>query len=442
MLRTLTGIKSLLLLLFISVSISQTVSLQGVLREPSGNTVQDGHFSLTFNLYDQNEGGSALWTETHGSVPVKHGVYAVELGSLTSFNDLTFSVQYYVGISVQSGAELTPRVKLTNSPTTMAVFGVENVFPSSGNVGVGTTDPQAMLHIEGSGSMLKLVNGSSVVEVDANGVLLIPNSINFADGSVLSTAQGGSASALSSPGNATVLSDSDDDGTGDIQFFTGSTKKMEIKGGNAGIDLLAGTSIYGDLIINPGYYYYDEPDEPDYPAQNKIYINLLGGNDGTGGTIHPASSGYGYIGVSNANWMHVYTTNIHRTNELTLSDRSTKLNIRSLIENRSTSTNLDKVLALNPVKYDINMDTHPFFKDVELKEGQLEDSKNNLGFIAQELMEVIPEMVVFDKDYQLYTIRNYEQMFPIIVGAMQEMKAENDDLKLRIERLELLLNKE
>jgi len=193
MLRTQTAIKSLLLLLFISVSISQTVSLQGVIREPSGNTVQDGHFSLTFNLYDQNEGGSALWTETHGSVPVKHGVYAVELGSLTSFNDLTFSVQYYVGISVQSGAELTPRVKLTNSPTTMAVFGVENVFPSSGNVGVGTTDPQAMLHIEGSGSMLKLVNGSSVVEVDANGVLLIPNSINFADGSVLSTAQGGSA---------------------------------------------------------------------------------------------------------------------------------------------------------------------------------------------------------------------------------------------------------
>ena len=57
-------------------------------------------------------------------------------------------------------------------------------------------------------------------------------------------------------------------------------------------------------------------------------------------------------------------------------------------------------------------------------------------------MEVIPEMVKFSKSHQLYTIRNYEQMFPVLVGAMQEMKAENDDLKSRIERLEALLNKE
>ena len=682
MLRTLTAIKSLLLLLFISVSISQTVSLQGVLREPSGNTVQDGYFSLTFNLYDQDEGGSALWTETHGSVPVKHGVYAVELGSLTSFNDLTFSVQYYVGISVESGAELTPRVKLTNSPTTMAVFGVENVFPSSGNVGVGTTDPQAllhidqsgsedvirldkdsdtkmivdsdgnvgigtsnpeaMLHVEGSGSMLKLDNGTSILQFTPDGVMHVPNSINFPDGSVLTTAQGSSASALSSPGNADIVADNDIDGTGDIQFVTGINNRMVIKNsGNVGISTLSpimkldvdlnvagesnvarfqntigntavhinspseswaslrfqeagdnkwylgrdadnSLSIYdytdeiykmsffpgGDIKMNsnlgigilPAYalhvndnvedvamventsgsgylnikassgyagikflegsataqwfigqnttndfYIYDysvnnygvkmkfwdndaislygddiylnantsvtgtlgvtgntsvtgtlgvsalttlstthiHGDVTVYPgntttSQLKIYMNLGSGEQ----TIHPATPNYGYIGYSGAHWYKMYYTVMYYDSQYSISDRTTKQNIQSLVDSRSTSTNLDKVLALNPVKYDINMDTHPFYKDVELKEGQLEDSKDNLGFIAQELMEIIPEMVKYDKDYELYTIRNYEQMFPVLVGAMQEMKAENDDLKSRIERLEALLIKE
>jgi hypothetical protein len=649
MLRTLIGIKSLLLLLFISVSISQTVSLQGVLREPSGNTVQDGHFSLTFNLYDQDEGGSALWTETHGSVPVKHGVYAVELGSLTSFNDLTFSVQYYVGISVQSGAELTPRVKLTNSPTTMAVFGVENVFPSSGNVGVGTTDPQALLHIEQIGDdqdLLKIDNGASILKVTSNGDLYIPNSINFTDGSILSTAQGGTASSLSSAGNAVIVSDNDDDATGDIQFRIGESSQMVIKNsGNVGIstdtplhalhvndnveDIAMFENTAGSAAINiksssdytgvkfikgdslkwwigqdddNDFYLYDYTDAAvkmkfwqDTDAVSiyggDIYLNadshvdgtldvtgntdlsgtlgvtgntditgtfgvtgntditgtlgvtgntditgtfgvtgntditgtldvsgvlevsgtaginlnspddsnsllrfkdggvskfaliarstddlfgiydytagfdrmqfwgsdiemqfanatniVFGKRDGGGGyndcSIFPDASNNGNIGTPNNFWYETHTKNIYRTNEYNLSDRSTKLNIQSLVGNRSNSTNLDKVLALNPVKYDINLDTHPFYKNADLKEGELEESKDNLGFIAQELMEVIPEMVSFNKSQQLYSIRNYEQMFPVLVGAMQEMKAENDDLKSRIERLEALLNKE
>ena len=169
------------------------------------------------------------------------------------------------------------------------------------------------------------------------------------------------------------------------------------------------------------------------------YINFgVTGTDNTYASeqsIWPGTSG-GNIGTSSHYWWNGYFYKLWYNQYATFSDRSTKQNIKSLVENRSNSINLDKVLALNPVKFDCNLDTHPFYKDVELKEGQLEESKDNLGFIAQELMEVIPEMVAFSKDYQLYTIKNYEQMFPVLVGAIQEMKAENDDLKSRIERLE------
>ena len=35
-------------------------------------------------------------------------------------------------------------------------------------------------------------------------------------------------------------------------------------------------------------------------------------------------------------------------------------------------------------------------------------------------------MVEFNEDYQLYTIRNYEQMYPVVVNAVQELKTETD----------------
>jgi len=469
--------------------------------------------------------------------------------------------------------------------------------------------------------------GASILKVTSNGDLYIPNSINFTDGSILSTAQGGTASSLSSAGNAVIVSDNDDNATGDIQFRIGESSQMVIKNsGNVGIstdtplhalhvnDNVADTdastavamfentggsaviniksssyytgvkflkgdnekwwigqnatndfyifdysgygvkmkfwdnddiSLYGDNInLNANSHVYGTLDVTDSTRLTGIFsvtgnTDITGTLDVTGNTYLTgelevaSSSSHSYIDVSalagsaagmrfqeagtskwniiknsdntlsiynyantggaldkmnfgpddiqmnfngnnkaikfglgtgadgyteqsiypNANldgniglpsnvWYEGHIKYFYNTSTYALSDRSTKQNIQSLVENRSNSTNLDKVLALNPVKYDINIDTHPFYKNVDMKEGELEESKDNLGFIAQELMEVIPEMVKFNESYQLYTIKNYEQMFPVLVGAMQEMKAENDDLKSRIERLETLLIKE
>ena len=259
-------ITALLVTLF-AVSISaQTVIMQGVLRDPLGRTVNDAPYSLTFKVYDVATGGEALWTETQGSVDVKHGVFSVELGSVTTMSTLTFSTQYFVAVSVEGGPELEPRIKLASVPTSLGVLGVNNVFPSTGNVGVGTADPQALFHIEQTGDqdLLIIDNGASILKVTSNGDLYIPNSINFTDGSILSTALGGTASSLSSAGNTVIASDNDDDGTGDIQFKTGINSRMVIKNsGNVGIhtdtplhalDVVGNTAIEGtlDVVGNTG----------------------------------------------------------------------------------------------------------------------------------------------------------------------------------------------
>lgn len=242
-----------------TVTLSQTIAVQGILRDPSGKTAQDGNYTLTFRLYNSDTGGGNLWTETHPSVPVKHGVYAVELGTITNFDNLTFSEQYYIGVTVGAGNELIPRVKLTTSPTSMAVFGKDNIFPSSGKVGVGTITPTALLHIEQTDTndttdLLIIDNGTKSIEVSSDGVMHIPSSIQFNDGSILSTAQGSSASSLSSSGDAIIATDNDEDGTGDILLRTGPNTQMVVKNdGKVGIGTTtpsANLEVEGETIFN------------------------------------------------------------------------------------------------------------------------------------------------------------------------------------------------
>ena len=97
----------------------QTISYQGILTDDSSVVVPDGAYSLTFSFYDIDTGGTALWSETHASVTVVNGLFNVILGSVDSVGnplDLPFDQQYWLGVQVDGGAELTPRVQLTSSP--------------------------------------------------------------------------------------------------------------------------------------------------------------------------------------------------------------------------------------------------------------------------------------------------------------------------------------
>ena len=126
-----------------------SISVQGVLRDPLGKTVEDGTYTITFRIYNVETDGSALWYETMGNVTVQHGVFSEELGDNSDYpmDTLAFRTTYYIGVTVGSGLEMSPRTKLTTSPYSKAVFGEENVFPSYGSVGVGTTSPDALVHM-------------------------------------------------------------------------------------------------------------------------------------------------------------------------------------------------------------------------------------------------------------------------------------------------------
>ena len=91
----------------------QTINYQGTLAT-SGKTPVTATVSMTFAIYNAASGGSALWTENQ-SVAVSKGVYSVILGSTTPIA-LLFNAPYFLGVTVDSDAEMTPRLALTSSP--------------------------------------------------------------------------------------------------------------------------------------------------------------------------------------------------------------------------------------------------------------------------------------------------------------------------------------
>ena len=120
----------------------------------------------------------------------------------------------------------------------------------------------------------------------------------------------------------------------------------------------------------------------------------------------------GYNSVSGPYQQFFQNGNVTIAGTLTQnSDITLKENIKPL------QSQLEIVSKLNPVSYN--------------KIGQ---DKNEIGFIAQEVEELLPELVL-ENEEGLKSLA-YGNMNAILVKAIQELKTDNDSLKARIETLE------
>jgi hypothetical protein len=102
-----------------------------------------------------------------------------------------------------------------------------------------------------------------------------------------------------------------------------------------------------------------------------------------------------------------------------LSDRRHKTNISDL-----SLDALEVVKDLRPVTFE--------WKDPQ--DSGMEGSQ--LGFIAQEVEEVLPEAVLTQENEEQTKGLKYNALIPMLTKAIQELAAENAVLKARIEALE------
>jgi len=167
-------------------------------------------------------------------------------------------------------------------------------------------------------------------------------------------------------------------------------------------------------------------------AKNTADINTVGyrfDSNGESFFSHAASTSSGatlYVYSTGAAAYRFYvglggTVNATNTAISAISDVRLKENIRDI------DAGLNKILELKPRTFD-------------WKDGKGANTKNAHGFIAQEIEQVFPDLVDEWRDPAPEGEEPYksvrQDLIPVLVKAIQELKSENDSLKSRIEALE------
>jgi hypothetical protein len=95
--------------------IPQIINYQGRLTDPQNNPVEDGQYVIVFNIWNYEQGGALLWSDT-AAIIVESGLFTYQLGSDNPLPHSLFTDSTrYLGIKVGEDNELFPRTKLTPS---------------------------------------------------------------------------------------------------------------------------------------------------------------------------------------------------------------------------------------------------------------------------------------------------------------------------------------
>ena len=107
---------ALALLLWSSVGFTQTLAYQGQLSNPDGEAIT-ASYPVTFSIYSAaTDGERVLWTESHDSVDVVDGLFTVQLGAVSMDVTALGGGDLYLGVSIDGGDELQPRMMCRAQP--------------------------------------------------------------------------------------------------------------------------------------------------------------------------------------------------------------------------------------------------------------------------------------------------------------------------------------
>lgn len=201
---------------------SGTIAYQGRLADASGDPLTDT-VNMTFRLYAVASGGAPLWEEQWtgaNSVQVSDGLFNVMLGSVNAIGHavITGNSNLFLGITVGTDSEMSPRVQLGSVPfATQALtvpdgsittekladgsvtsakletdLAAQNVVFSQQSVQLGhfTTSSAALVDIPGSELSIS-VDKSSLLQISFTGSLFTMLQPNFAAGALLTIAVDG-----------------------------------------------------------------------------------------------------------------------------------------------------------------------------------------------------------------------------------------------------------
>jgi hypothetical protein len=144
--------------------------------------------------------------------------------------------------------------------------------------------------------------------------------------------------------------------------------------------------------------------------------------------IKPEWNNAARIGISSHKILSIYSTWLNYDHLNDFSDIRMKENIRDI------KSPLASIRQIKGIQYDRKREYYANSPEDRVDE-LVEAGKNKYGVVAQELKEVLPELVKFNDEAELYMV-NYVGMIPILVEAMKEQQIQIEELQSSIIQLE------
>ena len=204
--------------------IPRTINYQARLFDEDGNPLGDGIFLVIFSIFEQEQGGTAIWTENR-DVEVKDGFINVYLGKDNPLN-IKFDKQLWLEVTI-SGNSPFPRTPLASTPTTFNAMESEQA-------------DLAVTVVDGSITRQKLADDAVTSDKISDSTIINADISNNANISVSKLAPGNNGEVLTTSGG-TVLwqnftlngywSTSGNTGTVEGNNFLGTTdnKTLELR---------------------------------------------------------------------------------------------------------------------------------------------------------------------------------------------------------------------
>lgn len=388
------------------------------------------------------------------------------------FHNAGGGIDMYLGATGTSGANVTgisPGIHILNN----------------GNVGIGEYTPSVRLDVNGSLRIRSAGDAAGNIRFDAANPYITSGGsyIHIQNGLYLYDASKPSYTEAPFNFRNTILNDASNFGgnlriadnvevTGDLAFFgmTANNKGMLIEATNTSVSTIRGEN---DIRFNIGNGAYpgttwpevmritrslrvgigtNNPDhilhvkgspvrfEKDAHAagSDNYSLELFSPQGGSAGEIsirfHQSGRFYQQIrcrpGLFRFTAGNVDTgIDIYAAGFVTTSDNRVKSDKMKL------EYGLKEIVSLKPMRY--NQHSYTFENNkLEL----LEESKEDIGLIAQEVYELIPEAVLKpeDESRDIWTM-NYPKLIPVLIKAIQEQQQQIEDLKLDNTQLKVAL---
>lgn len=181
------------------------------------------------------------------------------------------------------------------------------------------------------------------------------------------------------------------------------------------------------LFLNGSSYFNCYPSTSGLSLVN--YNNLYLGNTYNEPILLPQWANSAWLGNPTKQFFRVYTNQIYSNSVLIPSDSNLKTNIVKI----KSDISLNKILALNGYTYDYKVNETDSLDDLR-NVRFINENRNQIGVLAQELINEIPEAVKLDNETGTFSV-NYIMLIPLLIESIKQQQQQINTLKQQVDAL-------